>query len=326
MSTKKLQILNGFGEFVKHTAQTLTEEQKAQARENIDAASSTDLQNIADYIDLDAPLVRYNEPQSLTDEQKAQALENIGAVATPSTASVGQTIVVKTVDSDGTPTEWTAVDLPSGGSGGSTDGAVLYTPQTLTQEQKEQVITNLGLIEPISTAYTNDQRIGELETIMQDESERLDELSITIQNCDVLSDSNMTRLDAHDTELNVIDERIEYLEGNEAIHREILQGLDNDIADLKTGVVRHDIAQSLSRDQMITACNNMGAVYQPLLEVNAFYDNDDDYPVFGLLHLENDCAPILRGIMDGRNEYDAVNMKQLNTKTAVQLITWEEDD
>lgn len=39
-------------------------------------------------------------------------------ISTPPTAEVGQTIVVKAVDESGKPTEWEAVDLPSGDSGG----------------------------------------------------------------------------------------------------------------------------------------------------------------------------------------------------------------
>lgn len=39
-------------------------------------------------------------------------------VVVPGTAKVGQTIVVKAVDENGKPTEWEAVDLPSGGVGG----------------------------------------------------------------------------------------------------------------------------------------------------------------------------------------------------------------
>ena len=37
-------------------------------------------------------------------------------IPAPETAEVGQTIVVKTVDADGRPTEWEAADMPSGGS------------------------------------------------------------------------------------------------------------------------------------------------------------------------------------------------------------------
>lgn len=37
-------------------------------------------------------------------------------ISTPPTAEVGQTIVVKAVDESGKPTEWEAVDLPSGGA------------------------------------------------------------------------------------------------------------------------------------------------------------------------------------------------------------------
>lgn len=41
-------------------------------------------------------------------------------IQTPETATVGQTIVVKSVDTSGKPTEWQAVDMPSGGSYGVT--------------------------------------------------------------------------------------------------------------------------------------------------------------------------------------------------------------
>ena len=41
-------------------------------------------------------------------------------IQTPETATVGQTIVVKSVDTSGKPTEWQAVDMPSGGSDGVT--------------------------------------------------------------------------------------------------------------------------------------------------------------------------------------------------------------
>ena len=40
---------------------------------------------------------------------------DVGAIPSPSTATVGQTIVVKAVDSNGVPTEWEAADMPSGG-------------------------------------------------------------------------------------------------------------------------------------------------------------------------------------------------------------------
>lgn len=41
---------------------------------------------------------------------------DVGAIPAPTTAAVGQTIVVKAVDETGKPTEWEAADLPSGGS------------------------------------------------------------------------------------------------------------------------------------------------------------------------------------------------------------------
>lgn len=92
--------------------------------------------------------VRFTE-QTLTEEQKAQARSNIGitpdlfessggsAIANI-TAVVGQTIVVKEVDSNGKPTKWEAVDLPN------IDDVVSTNTQELTDEQKSQVRENIG--------------------------------------------------------------------------------------------------------------------------------------------------------------------------------------
>ena len=65
------------------------------------------------YTVTDGNAVHFHEAQSLTEEQKAQARANIGADLAPTTAEVGQTIVVKSVDESGKPTEWECVDLPS---------------------------------------------------------------------------------------------------------------------------------------------------------------------------------------------------------------------
>ena len=55
-------------------------------------------------------------------------------------ATVGQIAKITAVDASGVPTAWSSVDMPSGG--GSAD-AVLYTPQTLTDEQKKQARENV---------------------------------------------------------------------------------------------------------------------------------------------------------------------------------------
>lgn len=73
---------------VKYTAQTLTDEQKAQARENIGTPSVSELEGLEKDMEQYAELVNgqlekavtYVE-QALTDEQKAQARTNIGAVS-----------------------------------------------------------------------------------------------------------------------------------------------------------------------------------------------------------------------------------------------------
>lgn len=60
----------------------------------------------------------------------------------PATATIGQTIVVKEVDESGKPTEWEAADLPT--------NIVKYTEQTLTDEQKAQARTNIGVDEIVT--------------------------------------------------------------------------------------------------------------------------------------------------------------------------------
>ena len=44
-------------------------------------------------------------------KERTLAASDIGAISAPATAEVGQTIVVKSVNGDGHPTEWEAVDM-----------------------------------------------------------------------------------------------------------------------------------------------------------------------------------------------------------------------
>ena len=79
-------IKEDIDECVRYTAQTLSEEQKAQARENIGVTDETSVEALSAEVDkiVDgttpiANTVRYT-PQTLTDEQQEQARENIGAL------------------------------------------------------------------------------------------------------------------------------------------------------------------------------------------------------------------------------------------------------
>lgn len=65
-------------------------------------------------------------------------------------ASVGQIAKITAVDASGVPTEWAPVDMPSSGSGEASD-AVLYTEQSLTEEQKAQARENIGGVRPVIT-------------------------------------------------------------------------------------------------------------------------------------------------------------------------------
>lgn len=60
-------------------------------------------------------------------------------IPVPSTAEVGQTIVVKAVDENGKPTAWEAVDMPSGGGGASVE-----LDTTLTQSGKAADAKSVG--------------------------------------------------------------------------------------------------------------------------------------------------------------------------------------
>lgn len=108
----------GSKDAVTYTPQTLTEEQKSQARTNIGAYTKP-----ADGIpkaDLAADVQ--------TSLAKADTAISLGLTA----ATPGQIIKVKTVQ-DGKPTEWEAVDMPSGGG----EGWTLLAEQTTTEIVKE---------------------------------------------------------------------------------------------------------------------------------------------------------------------------------------------
>ena len=113
------KIEQGIADAVSVTPQTLTNEQKAQARGNIGAGPDS--------------AVLYT-PQALTNEQKAQARTNIGAdtvqgavLYTPQTLTNEQKAQARTnIGAD------------------AVQGAVLYTPQTLTSEQKVQALQNIS--------------------------------------------------------------------------------------------------------------------------------------------------------------------------------------
>ena len=55
-------------------------------------------------------------------------------------ATIGQIAKITAVDASGVPTAWSPADMPSGGS----PDAVLYTPQTLTDEQKKRARENVA--------------------------------------------------------------------------------------------------------------------------------------------------------------------------------------
>lgn len=75
-------------------------------------------------------------------QNKVVTAELAEKITAPTTAAVGQIIKVKTVDGTGKPTEWEAVDLPSGGGGGSGLGDLkLIVDHTIEEEVSEVTYT-----------------------------------------------------------------------------------------------------------------------------------------------------------------------------------------
>lgn len=120
------------GAAICYTEQTLTEDQKAQARENIDALSSDDVKVTAENIEAALGYTPANpaaipseihigpdEPTDPavklwfdTDEDPDDDPDEGSGSSIDVTAEVGQTIVVEAVDESGKPTKWKAVDFP----------------------------------------------------------------------------------------------------------------------------------------------------------------------------------------------------------------------
>ena len=71
-------------------------------------------------IPLDTSLTKNGQAadaKAVGDRLQSLSEEISDCVITPTTATVGQTIVVKTVNENGKPTEWEPTDFPSSGSG-----------------------------------------------------------------------------------------------------------------------------------------------------------------------------------------------------------------
>ena len=127
---KAQAAVEGMQKAVLHTRQTLTEEQKQQARENIGAGTSSFNGSYDELTDkpvipqVPQDIVKYSE-QTLTEEQKQQARENIGA----GTSSFGGSY-------DELTNKPVIPQVPQ--------DIVKYSQQTLTEEQKQQARENIG--------------------------------------------------------------------------------------------------------------------------------------------------------------------------------------
>lgn len=106
---------------VLYTAQSLTEEEQAQARANIGAGTSYTLpQATAESIGgvkADSAEAADTQPVRIGGDGKLYTAPGGTDISLGLTsAAVGQTIKVKAIDASGKPTAWEAADMPSGGS------------------------------------------------------------------------------------------------------------------------------------------------------------------------------------------------------------------
>lgn len=95
-------------EAVLYTEQELTDEQKQQARKNIGVKPVAKTTDMTQDVGIDPAGKLYT---------KASSGSGGTDISLGVTATVGQTIKVKSVDDSGKPTAWEAADMPSGGSG-----------------------------------------------------------------------------------------------------------------------------------------------------------------------------------------------------------------
>lgn len=141
----------GSEDAVKYTPQTLTDEQQAQARENIGAEKAG-----TGYTKPTSGIPKTDLEQDVqTSLDKADAAISLGLTS----ATPGQIIKVKTVDGDGKPTEWEAVDMPGGEEWELIDSIPLTAGVTLYD------IANFGIYRKIA--------ISMVKPITQDGSESI---------------------------------------------------------------------------------------------------------------------------------------------------------
>lgn len=141
----------GSKDAVTYTPQTLTEEQQAQARTNIGAEKAG-----TGYTKPASGIPKTDLAQSVqTSLAKADTAISLGLTA----ATPGQIIKVKTVDGDGKPTEWEAVDMPGGEEWELIDSIPLTAGVTLYD------IANFGIYRKIA--------ISMAKPITQDGSENI---------------------------------------------------------------------------------------------------------------------------------------------------------
>lgn len=113
----------------------LTPAQKNQARTNIGAAASTDLDTV----------LRYTE-QSLTEQQKLKARENIGAVSSDEVTGVVKYSEQQLTNEQKTQARTNIGAISAQDVNPLVEGVVKYSEQSLTNEQKQQARTNIGAV------------------------------------------------------------------------------------------------------------------------------------------------------------------------------------
>lgn len=127
---------------VRVTAQTFSTLQKAQARANIEAVSSSQLNTLDGRVQtLESNTVRVTS-QSFTDAQKTQARTNIGAIAASDVPSITGAVVYNEAQSLTDSQKLQARNNINAAVSGS---YLRYDAQSLTAAQKQQARSNIGV-------------------------------------------------------------------------------------------------------------------------------------------------------------------------------------
>ena len=217
-------------EGVKYTPQELTDEQKAQARDNIGAVASVDIPD---------NILTYSE-QELTEEEKAQARTNIDAISTEELPNNILTYSEQELTEEQKAQARENIDALSVDE--LPDDILTYSEQELTEEQKAQARAN---IDAISTEELPDNILTYSAQVLTEEQKAQARTNIDAISTEELPDNILTYSEQELTEEQQAQARANIGAASESA--------------IPTGTVRYDAVQELSVEEKAQARSNVDA-------------------------------------------------------------------